>query len=323
MVEINTYAPVLIPTLNRYNHFVNCVESLSACTHADQTDLFITIDYPFKEEHWEGYNKICSYVERIVGFKSLTIIKRTKNLGARDNIFNARERIFNDYDRLILSEDDNIFATDFLLFINEGLEVYKNRDDIFSIVGYNFPIDIPINYTNDVYLFNGFSAWGYGIWKEKWVKLKWDINELENFIANKKRAKKLLSKNILKGLKRIVDTGRITGDTYICYYQTVNNLYSVFPVVSRVRNNGHDGSGIHGGNSRHLKQLYSNQHLSDGTLVVDFPFDIKPDDSLLKGLRKHFNVPLLRKILKNPNVVIKKIAIMLKSIQLKKRNHTN
>ena len=183
MVEMNTYAPVLIPTLNRYNHFVNCVESLSACTCADQTDLFIAIDYPFKEEHWEGYNNICSYVERIIGFKSLTIIKRTKNLGARDNIFDARERIFNNYDRLILSEDDNTFATDFLLFINEGLEVYKNRDDIFSIIGYNFPIDIPNNYTNDVYLFNGFSAWGYGIWKEKWVKLEWDINELENFIA--------------------------------------------------------------------------------------------------------------------------------------------
>lgn len=52
---IENFSPVLICTLNRYVHFKRCIESLSACTYADKTDLFIGLDYPLKDEHWEGY----------------------------------------------------------------------------------------------------------------------------------------------------------------------------------------------------------------------------------------------------------------------------
>lgn len=39
------YYPVLIPTLNRFQHFKECVESLAVCTHADKTELLIGLDY--------------------------------------------------------------------------------------------------------------------------------------------------------------------------------------------------------------------------------------------------------------------------------------
>ena len=37
---MNNFAPVLIPTLCRYDHLKRCIESLSACTHAEKTDLY-------------------------------------------------------------------------------------------------------------------------------------------------------------------------------------------------------------------------------------------------------------------------------------------
>ena len=33
-------APILIPTLNRYEHLRKCLESLSLCTLADLTEVF-------------------------------------------------------------------------------------------------------------------------------------------------------------------------------------------------------------------------------------------------------------------------------------------
>lgn len=304
---MNNFAPILIPTLNRYSHFKRCIETLSLCTHAHNTDLFIALDYPFKEGHWEGYNKITSFVDEINGFKTVTVIKREVNFGVRENLINARKSIFKKYDRIITSEDDNVFSPDFLDFINKGLELYKDRKDILSISGYQYPVTLPKNYKQDVYLFGGFSAWGYGTWKDKWDSIDWNIDELRIFLNNKTLANKLLSKNLIKGLDRIVKTGEIAGDTYIVYYQNMNNMYSVFPIISRVRNNGHDGTGIHGGDDPKARKIYLNQPMSDGTLKIYFPVDIMPDETVIHSLRRHFNPPLIRKILNNHDVLLKRI----------------
>jgi len=61
---MNNYAPVVIPTLNRHTHFKCCVESLATCTNADRTDLFIFLDYPLKDVHWEGYELIKAYTAK-------------------------------------------------------------------------------------------------------------------------------------------------------------------------------------------------------------------------------------------------------------------
>ena len=56
MQEIREYAPILIPTLNRYEHFKRCVESLAKCTHAEKTELVIGLDYPPSERYQKGTN---------------------------------------------------------------------------------------------------------------------------------------------------------------------------------------------------------------------------------------------------------------------------
>ena len=41
-----TFYPVVIPALNRYEHFKNCVESLAKNTLTGETELIIALDYP-------------------------------------------------------------------------------------------------------------------------------------------------------------------------------------------------------------------------------------------------------------------------------------
>ena len=57
-----TCHPVYIPTLNRYEHFRNCVESLARCTHADKIELVVGLDYPPSEKYVEGWKKISTEV---------------------------------------------------------------------------------------------------------------------------------------------------------------------------------------------------------------------------------------------------------------------
>ena len=50
-MEINHYAPVIIVTLNRYEHFKRCLDSLEKCTGANKTDVYVGLDYPPSEKY--------------------------------------------------------------------------------------------------------------------------------------------------------------------------------------------------------------------------------------------------------------------------------
>lgn len=57
------YAPILIPTMCRYNHFFRLIESLKVNTWAKYTDIYIGLDYPPSSKYEEGYKQICEYLD--------------------------------------------------------------------------------------------------------------------------------------------------------------------------------------------------------------------------------------------------------------------
>ena len=113
---ITTYAPVIIPTLNRNVHFERCLESLERCSGADQTEVYVALDYPPSEKYKEGWKKIDDYLrlkESQNGFKKLHVIRRDRNYGIcheNGNYETLIREIKKSYDRYILSEDDNEFS---------------------------------------------------------------------------------------------------------------------------------------------------------------------------------------------------------------------
>lgn len=161
------YAPVVIPTICRYNTFKPCIDSLSRCTDADKTELYIGLDYPAKESHWEGYRKICDYVQDIKGFKSVYIFKREYNYGQGKNMEDLLKHVKEKYDRYIVSEDDNVFSPNFLEYINYGLEKYRDHPDVIAICGFNYPFSYMeniIGYEKNAFPITAFTAWGVGLW---------------------------------------------------------------------------------------------------------------------------------------------------------------
>lgn len=54
------------------------------CTWAEETEVYIGLDYPLKESHWEGYKKIEQYLNSLKKthlFKTLHVVIRSTNLG--------------------------------------------------------------------------------------------------------------------------------------------------------------------------------------------------------------------------------------------------
>lgn len=262
---INNYYPVLIPTLCRFEHFKRCVQSLSACTHSDKTVLYIALDYPLKDEHWAGYNKIQSFINEIQGFKEVIVFKREKNLGPALNARTAKNVIIEKYEAFIFSEDDNEFSPNFLDYMNKCLNLYKDDALIYSVCGYNFPVDFSI-YKNNIYFNHLYTAWGVGRWRDK--KFPFEVSAAKSILDSLRQVVRIYFSNpkYLLSLLRMIRDNKVYGDLLVCAYCIANKRLNVFPTVSKVRNHGHDGSGQNStvvGKNKYETQLIDHEKYFD------------------------------------------------------------
>jgi hypothetical protein len=297
---ITSCAPVLIITLDRFEKLKLCLESLGTNQFANQTDLYIALDYPSKPEHFEGYNKIVSLVDTLSGFKTVNIIKRKENFGIIQNYLQAKNELFGKYDRIIFSEDDNEFSSDFLNFMNICLTQFKDDKTIFSVSGYNYPTKMPPDYNLPIYKWNGHSAWGFGIWKDRWEQISWQEDKIfsitRDFLKKYRRVYKyhLIANHYLSSVLAIAANRKLNGDGFINLFQFENRYYSIFPTQSRVRNHGHDGSGR--SQSTIARSPYSDQEIYSGTSDYVIPTDIRINIQVNTALRNHFKVPIINRI---------------------------
>lgn len=246
-MDNHAFAPVLIPTLCRHAHFKRCVESLSRCTHADKTELIIALDYPTRQEHWDGYRKICDYIPTIAGFKQVTCLKRDTNLGIIRNSRTMADYAYERYDCIISSEDDNEFAPCFLDFMNKCLRIYADNPQVITVSGYT-----QMGYygdSNNVIFTQDTSAWGFGRWKKKEMEYRRlsDSDRLKNMLRSWKDSIAVLKAYpaCLQMYMNMVKRGENYGDTKFTVQNILNATYQVRPSKSMVRNWGNDGSGQH------------------------------------------------------------------------------
>ncbi len=162
------YAPVLIPTMCRYEHLKRCIDSLGANALALNTELYIGIDYPPAEQYVEGWKKVIHYVENeLPEFASVHIYIHEENKGAENNALFVLEKARESYDRFIFTEDDNEFSKNYLEYCNYMLDEFEDDERIVAISGFEYPIEHRMKddkvYTNDVY----FSAFGYASWFDR------------------------------------------------------------------------------------------------------------------------------------------------------------
>lgn len=248
------FAPVLIPTLNRYEHLKRCLESLGNCTWADQTEVYVALDYPPSEKYVEGWKKNKEFLDNCgdLRFKKIHVIEREENYGFGGNgkLGNLGELILfirEKYNSYIITEDDNVFAPAFLDYMNKGLEKFKSDEKAIALCGYRYFANIKYG-ENTFFRQNvDFCAWGIG----RWASRKFPLYSYRDF-------RKQLS---LRSIYKVYRRGGIEKTIYYlncCHskwdgrmidmvqsiYLILNDLYEIMPTVSLVRNIGMDDSGV-------------------------------------------------------------------------------
>ena len=254
-------APVIIITLNRYEHLVRCIESLRKNGLAKETDLYIGLDYPPGLQYEGGYQKIQEYLDGgIDGFQDVIIVRHSSNKGMFGNFVAVQKEVYKRYDRFIYTEDDNEFAANYLEYMNRCLEKYEHEDSILAVSGYSYPIEKSA-FTGNVFQCGiYFSALGYGMWKRKEDRMREHLNKPffnkiyfdSGYMKGLPRLSRNQYVNMIKGMlgytsDLIINDQIREVDLAFGLYMIADRKKVIYPVVSKVRNWGYDGTGVNCG----------------------------------------------------------------------------
>lgn len=297
------YAPVRIVTLNRHAHLRRCLESLEKNAWAGHTEIYVSVDYPVNESHWEGHGKIVSYLEEKAkkhGFLALHVYVQEKNLGPGANYQFLEDLIFQRHDRMISLEDDIEVSANFLEYMDKALAWGENQKQVFCVCGYfNTQSKVLWDMVSDSGCMtkSTFNPWGIGHYREEYLKLKAAISvEWMDRLAKNNRLMLelfLYRKYIffMYVIEYLVNRSPVFFDKNgaLRNIDIVTNLYmmlhgkcAVFPTASKTRNWGFDGSGqnCRGGNRKKYEEI---------RLDPDDRFELKEGDPIeisLKAMRR-------------------------------------
>ncbi|MEM7086985.1 MAG: glycosyltransferase [Bacteroidota bacterium] len=240
---MNKFAPIVLFVYNRPWHTRQTLEALMRNKLAGESELYVFADGPAADASEEILEAI-QETRKVVGEKSwcgkVHTVLRTSNMGLANNVIDGISQIVNEHGKVIVLEDDLITSPYFLTFCNDGLEVYNDRKEVFSVNGFQFPLETN---ASDVFLSPlGTSSWGWATWKDRWAHFE---SEPPN-------------KELIKSDRYIQSRFNFGGYDYtnmldnknswaIRWYYSVflRNGLGLFPTRSLVFNNGFDGSGEH------------------------------------------------------------------------------
>lgn len=245
----NDLAPIGLSVYGRLEHLQKTIVALRGNELAQDSELYIFSDAA-KHGDEEKVAAVRSYVRTIEGFKAVHVIERASN-GRVNNSRGGIKSLVDKYGKVIFMAEDIVTAPGFLGFMNQALEKYERDDKIFSVVGYCPPIAFPADYSLDAFILRRFSAWGFGIWKDRFDKMRYISRaEFDGFVADKERVESFVKaggKDMLLMLEADVSGQIDAGDVKFMYAQFLSDQYTVYPSQSLVQNIGLDGSGVHCG----------------------------------------------------------------------------
>ena len=272
-------APIGLSVYSRLEHIKKTIGALQRNRLASESILYIFSDAPQRGDE-KKVDAVRKYLRTISGFKEVNFLERRSNSRTQNNRSGIR-MMLNKYGRMIFLEEDIVTAPKFLEFMNQALNFYQGDQRILSITGYSPPFKPPAYYKKDIYLSPRFSAWGFGIWKDRYDRIKMNIEGYEEFLKDKAAVKqfRMGGEDLLYLLKREAEGIIDALDVKIIFQQFQNNLYTVAPTVSIVQNIGHDGTGTH---CRKTNKFNTTLDARDKPLKMEK--DIQPNPDIIKRL---------------------------------------
>jgi hypothetical protein len=233
-----------------------------------------------------------------IHIKNVEFFCKEKNAGLADSIINGVSEILKNNTSIIVLEDDLILDLNFLTYMSNSLEKYKDKKNIGSITGYCFPF-LEDKFENKGQNIENFilpraMSWGWATWNDRWFDSDWTLSDYNDFMHNHSKKTKFSEggEDLLRMLA-LQKHGKISSWAIRWNYSHfLHSRYCVYPTKSLVKNHGFDGTGQHCKKTNKydvsLKNSISEIHLND---------ELNLNVELVMTLKNYHKVPLYKKIL--------------------------
>jgi len=218
---------ISVSLYNRLDYTKTVLSNLDQCFDIDNYEITICC---------EPVNQQIIQLAKQFRPNQTTVKVNNERFGCNKNIFQCWEIGFKNNNFHIHLEDDTVPGKDFLLLCNWGREVFKDRNDVFSISGYvncNNPIDqfFPkSNLTQCVTSRKWFTPWGWATWSNRWDSIK---NKLVPYLDNK----------------------HVSWDLVL--HKSLKDTIEIFPLIARIQNIGAENGSFCPSAEWHKKNQYN------------------------------------------------------------------
>ncbi|GHT75459.1 glycosyl transferase [Bacteroidia bacterium] len=279
-------APIVLFVYNRPEATQKAIEALQSNLLASETELYIFSDAAKDETVKEKVIAVRKIIHSINGFKTITIIEAGENKGLANSVIDGVSVVLQKYGKAIVLEDDLITSPNFLSFMNQALDFYADNQQVISISGLTFRVDVPKDYQYGVYYTHRMSSYGWGTWLDRWEAIDWNVNDYNSFKYNlKKNLQFMKGGEDLPRMLAAYMKGKINSWAIrFCYHQYKTGTYTVYPTQSKVDN---IGFGKKGTNTVRQKKYDVIDFAESCETVFSFPDKV--------FINRHINKSFLRK----------------------------
>ena len=281
-------SPIIVFSFNRLIPLQRLIYSLAANTESVESDLYVFVDgaRTDKEGEMEKVHSVQRYVQNIEGFKSVQYHFSDVNHGLGPSIIYGTTEVLRKYGKAIVLEDDLILSSNFLSYMNQGLDRYEKEKEIFSICGYSSQVKRPDGYSADSYFCTRSSSWGWGTWLDRWETVNWSLNDFYQYKKYRKTFNNWGGSDCWHMLNDWHDGRNKSWAIRFCFSQFLQNKLSLFPLISKVANEGFDGEGTNCRKYSRFKYDFD----TGGKKTFIWPTEIKMNKHLYSSAKKYHSL---------------------------------
>lgn len=254
------YSPILLFVYNRPEHARMAVQSLLQNSLAKESELFIYSDAAKNEETQPAVDEVRRLIHAVSGFGKITIIEREENWGLAKSIIDGVTTQVKKYGRVIVLEDDLVVAPNFLKFMNDALEMYKDESKVGHIQACEFFEDSTLP---DTFLIKWTGSWGWATWERAWNLFNPDGKALLKELEERKLTRTFDFNNSYRFTRMLRRQIEGKNNSWAIRWNAslfVKNVLSLNVGKSLVQNIGFDGSGTNcGGGGLYASSLYQEE----------------------------------------------------------------
>jgi len=263
-------APIIVFAYTRLDHLRRTIESLRANPQAAQSALVIACDGPKREVDKAACDAVQQYAHEVRdGFQSIEVWASPKNRGLAASLTSGVSAMLQQHERVIVVEDDLEVSPYFLQYMNEGLDLYANEEQIAAIHGYIYPVRQTLPET---FFLKGADCWGWATWRRAWRHFEPDGKKLLSELKARNLEYEFDLGNCYPYVQMLQDQIEGKNQSWAIRWQAsvfLKGMLTLYPARSVVRNIGIDGSGTHSGTTNDFDVILSPDPIAVNAIAAE------------------------------------------------------